>query len=128
MYFGSIDLPDHWSTQGFVAWVAGFLAALYGASRRWCHLVGIVAAALVLLVGICNAEAFPQVPGRIPIPIPGSTPDSTLALLNRVVLSPCSRIVAVLILRDLPSDWYTRSQPGSTLHGVHSKKPDQIIM
>ena len=51
-----------------------------------------------------------------------------MALLNRVILSTCSRIVAFLILRDLPSDWYTRSQPAATSHGEHSNKTDKIIM
>jgi hypothetical protein len=73
MYLGYIALPDHWSMQGSVSWAVGFLTALYGISRRWCHPWCIAAAVAFVLIGFCNAEATLdlQVPGGPPLSLTG---------------------------------------------------------
>ncbi len=125
--FCFIDLPDHWSMLGFVSWVMGSRAALYGLSRRWCHPWGIAVAVRVLLGGFCNAEAVLQVTREI-APYLGLL---LMAHLPLVVLFTvflpdrgCSRrdVIVAFTLHDLLSDGYKRSLPaGATSHGARTR-------
>jgi hypothetical protein len=100
VYLTYINLPGYWFMQAFLSWVAGFLAALYGTSRRWCHPGCIVAAVGILLVGFCNDKEIDlQVPGGIPIFIPGPMPDGTST--PRVFVGMLAGVTCILVFAKL---------------------------